>query len=303
MIVFTLSIILACLFVFTGKHNSGKHSRQKGYKMSATNMLIGVLTCVVVCSTFVMVGDYIDPAIGNDFEITAYADGGEYSFNQMLTTLVAKLDSYKSDKGEVPEVETIDNKETLDEEAGVITAVRDESVAYNEDGVPVETPPCLGSFVDSTSVPEVSENTTPAEKPVAVAKTISTPAAKKSKYNLSEADKVALQRVALAEAKCDGVKGMALVMKVILNRYDSPRFPNSVMSIITQKNQFSTYYNGTFAKAKLCDESAQALELVLSGWDETNGALYFEHNPNGKATWQRKNLTQLFTYKGHTFSK
>ena len=300
MIVFTLSIILACLFVFTGKHNTGKHARQKVYKMSATNMLIGVLTCVVVCSTFTMVGDYINPAIGDDFEITAYADGGEYSFNQMLTTLVSKLDSYKR---EIPEDETIDNKDNLGEEAGVITAVRDESVAYNEDGVPVETPPCLGSFVDSTSVPEVSENSTPAEKPVVVEKTISTPAEKKSKYNLSEADKVALQRVALAEAKCDGVKGMALVMKVILNRYDSPRFPNSVMAIITQKNQFSTYYNGTYAKAKLCDESAQALELVLSGWDETNGALYFEHNPNGKATWQRKNLTQLFTYKGHTFSK
>lgn len=303
MIVFTLSIILACLFVFTGKHSTGKHARQKSYKMSVTNMLIGVLTCVVVCSTFTMVGDYINPAIGDDFEITAYADGGEYSFNQMLTTLVAKLDSYKSDKNEIPEVETIDNKDNLDEAAGVITAIRDESVAYNEDGVPVETPPCLGSFVDSTSVPEVSENATPEEKPVAVAKTISTQATKKSKYNLSEADKIALQRVALAEAKCDGVKGMALVMKVILNRYDSSRFPNSVMAIITQKNQFSTYYNGTYAKAKPCDESAQALALVLNGWDESNGALYFEHNPKGKSTWQRRNLTQLFTYKGHTFSK
>ena len=297
-------IVLACLFVFTGKpvvkHLEKSYSRMAIVILYACSLWVGIATINLVAPTF-------SKSVGMlDFGLRTYAlepsnDEDDSEENGMMNILnffnIYKVE-VKSDSEAVqsivnpnPFVEEVDSSTNVDPLAANTT--------YEEEVNPdeVQGPPCLGSFVDETP----ASSATNAVKRVAKATNISS---KKSyKYNLSEADKIALQKVALAEAKCDGVKGMALVMKVILNRLDSPKFPNSVTAIVAQKNQFSTYYNGNYHKAKLCDESYEALELVLTGWDESNGALYFEHNPKGKATWQRKNLTTLFTYKGHTFSK
>ena len=43
-----------------------------------------------------------------------------------------------------------------------------------------------------------------------------------------------------------------------------------------------------------------ALEMVESGWDESQGALYFERNAE-KETWHSKNLIELFVHGKHTF--
>jgi hypothetical protein len=45
----------------------------------------------------------------------------------------------------------------------------------------------------------------------------------------------------------------------------------------------------------------EALELVESGWDESQGALYF--CAGGESQWHQENLTELFTHGGHTFYK
>ena len=301
--VMLLLIILACLFVFTGKPVI-KHLRKSYSKMAivvlyACALWVGVATVNLIAPT-------LDKATSNlNFGLRAYAtDGSEHNEDSTKDRIMNILDFFNFYKVEVPAstevqeivdpepiVETVDESMNSDPLAAITTY--DEEVNPDE----VEGPPCLGSFAEET--PSVPSST--AAKKTATAVNISSK--KTYKYNLSDADKIALQKVALAEAKCDGVKGMALVMKVILNRLDSPKFPNTVMGIITQKNQFTTYYNGNYNKAKICDESLEALELVLTGWDESYGALYFEHNPNGSKTWQRTHLTTLFTYKGHTFSK
>ena len=297
-------IVLACLFVFTGKpvvkHLEKSSSRMAIVILYACSLWVGIATINLVAPTF-------SKSVGMiDFGLRTYAlepsndedDSEENGIMNILNFFNIYKVEVKSDSEALqsivnpnPIVEEVDSSTNVDPLAANTT--HEEEVNPDE----VQGPPCLGSFVDETPATPTKN----AVKQVATATNISS---KKSyKYNLSEADKIALQKVALAEAKCDGVKGMALVMKVILNRLDSPKFPNSVMAIVTQKNQFTTYYNGNYNKAKLCDESYEALELVLTGWDESYGALYFEHNPKGKATWQRKNLTTLFTYKGHTFSK
>ncbi len=297
-------IVLACLFVFTGKpvvkHLEKSYSRMAIVILYACSLWVGIATINLVAPTF-------SKSVGMiDFGLRTYAlepsndedDSEENGIMNILNFFNIYKVEVKSDSEALqsivnpnPIVEEVDSSTNVDPLAANTT--HEEEVNPDE----VQGPPCLGSFVDETPATPTKN----AVKQVATATNISS---KKSyKYNLSEADKIALQKVALAEAKCDGVKGMALVMKVILNRLDSPKFPNSVMAIVTQKNQFTTYYNGNYNKAKLCDESYEALELVLTGWDESYGALYFEHNPKGKATWQRKNLTTLFTYKGHTFSK
>lgn len=297
-------IVLACLFVFTGKpvvkHLEKSYSRMAIVILYACSLWVGIATINLVAPTF-------SKSVGMlDFGLRTYAlepfNDEDDSEENGIMNILNFFNIYKVEvKSDSEVVENIVNPNPIVEEVESSTNADPlaANTTYEEEVNPdeVQGPPCLGSFVDETP----ASPTTSVVTQVTTATNISS---KKSyKYNLSEADKIALQKVALAEAKCDGVKGMALVMKVILNRLDSPKFPNSVMAIVTQKNQFSTYYNGNYHKAKLCDESYEALELVLTGWDESYGALYFEHNPKGKATWQRKNLTTLFTYKGHTFSK
>lgn len=300
-------IVLACLFVFSGKPNTAKHVAHYKYNYSrkgfvavcACALWVGVSTCSIVAPVF---------ATNFDFGLHAYADNGSQSkFDNVLDSIANIFGLYQISDSEDESEEYVKANTSIPIEAsssedmnGTLTDLLAANTTYDAEVYPdeVEGPPCLGSFAEETPA---SSSTSTAKQRTATAVNISSK--KTYKYNLTEAEKVALQKVALAEAKVDGVKGMALVMKVILNRLDSPKFPNDVMSIIKQKNQFSTYYNGNYNKAKICDESLEALELVLTGWDESHGALYFEHNPKGKATWQRKNLTTLFTYKGHTFSK
>lgn len=295
-------IILACLFVFTGKpvikHLRKSYSRMAIVILYACALWVGLATINLIAPTFSKNIAMID------FGVRAYAtDGSEHddSMKNRLMSILDFINIYKVEDSASVEVQEIVNPEpiveTVDDttNSDPLTALTTYDGEVNPDEV--QGPPCLGSFAEET--PSVPSSTV--EKQAATA--VNTSSKKSYKYNLSEADKVAIQKVALAEAKNDGVKGMALVMKVVLNRLESPKFPNTVNGIITQKNQFSTYYNGTYHKAKICDESLQALEMVLNGWDESYGALYFEHNPYGHATWQRKNLTTLFTYKGHTFSK
>lgn len=50
-----------------------------------------------------------------------------------------------------------------------------------------------------------------------------------------------LARCVQAEAGNQGLMGKQLVVDVILNRVDSPRFPNDVASVISQPGQFSVY--------------------------------------------------------------
>lgn len=50
-----------------------------------------------------------------------------------------------------------------------------------------------------------------------------------------------LARCVQAEAGNQGLMGKQLVVDVILNRVDSPRFPNDIASVISQPGQFSVY--------------------------------------------------------------
>lgn len=118
--------------------------------------------------------------------------------------------------------------------------------------------------------------------------------------DLSEADITALQKIAIAEASVDGVEGEALVMRVVLNRVYSSEFPDSVTEVISQYNQFATYANGSYETAVPDETSAEAWSMVENGWDESQGAMWFERTSEGD-TWHSTSLTYLFTYGGHSF--
>jgi len=113
-------------------------------------------------------------------------------------------------------------------------------------------------------------------------------------------DRKMLMKIAMAEAEGESVEGKALVMLVVLNRVWSDDFPGTIEEVIFQPKQFSPVTEGgRYYTTEPNEECYEALELVLSGWDESQGALYFESA--GKSDWHRKNLEFLFQYGNHYF--
>lgn len=86
--------------------------------------------------------------------------------------------------------------------------------------------------------------------------------------NLTFEEQDLLERIAMAEARGEGSVGMALVMRVVLNR--SLKTGQSIHDVIYAPNQF--YTAGMTAGN---DECHEALAMVMDGWDESNGAIYF----------------------------
>lgn len=113
-------------------------------------------------------------------------------------------------------------------------------------------------------------------------------------------DSERLMKIAMAEAESEGVEGKALVMLVVLNRVWSDDFPGTIEEVIFQPRQFSVVTEGgRYYTTEPDAECYEALELVLSGWDESYGALYFESCAG--SSWHSRNLEFLFELGNHKF--
>lgn len=109
-----------------------------------------------------------------------------------------------------------------------------------------------------------------------------------------------LLKIAMAEAEGESVEGKALVMLTVLNRVWSEHFPDNIEEVVFQENQFSpTVPGGRYWTTTPNAGCYEALELVMSGWDESQGALYFEST--GHDGWHSQNLEFLFEAGGHKF--
>ena len=131
---------------------------------------------------------------------------------------------------------------------------------------------------------------------------------KEYKYDLCEADYEALLKIVQAEAGSEDEEGKMLVAGVILNRVDSSKFPETVTKVVMQKEngiyQFSPVANGTYQRARVTEETVEAVERVLAGEDITEGALYFvsrKYADPDKMKWFDNSLTKLFEHGGHEF--
>ena len=109
--------------------------------------------------------------------------------------------------------------------------------------------------------------------------------------NLTERECELLEQIAMAESGNQDTKGKALVMRVVLNRAELHDM--SIEDVIFAPNQF--YTAGMCAGDEGCHE---ALAMILEGWDESEGALYF-----CSKGWNYYGDTHLFKYGGHWFSK
>lgn len=123
-------------------------------------------------------------------------------------------------------------------------------------------------------------------------------------YDWDGEDERMLAKLAMAEAEGESVEGKALVILVALNRAWSDKFPDSIEEVIFQHYgdvwQFSPVAEGGRYWTTEPDAGCyEALELVMGGWDESQGALYFEST--GKDGWHSQNLEFLFEFGGHRF--
>ncbi len=109
-----------------------------------------------------------------------------------------------------------------------------------------------------------------------------------------------LLKIAMAEAEGESVEGKALVMLVVLNRVWDDAFPNTIGEVIFQKNQFSPVANGgRYWTTEPNEGCYEALKMVRHGWDESQGALYFESCEGDN--WHSRNLEYLFREGNHKF--
>ena len=129
-----------------------------------------------------------------------------------------------------------------------------------------------------------------------------------SKYQLTEKELEVLLRIVEAEAGCEDEEGKLLVANVILNRLNSPKFPDSITEVVFQREngvaQFSPAYDGSCAEVS--EETVKAVGRALKGEDISDGALYFaarKYAEDDRMRWFDEKLTLLFRYGGHEFFK
>ena len=127
---------------------------------------------------------------------------------------------------------------------------------------------------------------------------------------LSDSDQDLLMRIAIAEAGNQGVKGMALVMRVVLNRWQSGHYGETIHDVIYRKRDFYTpgmYQNSIFdvwesqltqGQRRQILEARAAYAWVVFNWDESEGALYFCADG-----WNYYGKEHLFKYEDHWFSR
>ena len=100
-----------------------------------------------------------------------------------------------------------------------------------------------------------------------------------------------LALVVEAEAGNQDLTGKRLVVDVILNRVDSPYFPDTIEGVITDEGQFSSYANGAVDEAgwhmQQSDYDAVIAEIYGDRLDED---IYFftagGYNPSGSDAYQ-----------------
>ena len=105
---------------------------------------------------------------------------------------------------------------------------------------------------------------------------------KPSDYTSS--DLYLLARCIYAEARGESYTGQVAVGAVVLNRVDSPDFPNTIAGVIYQKNAFTAVNDGQINLQP--DQTAlNAASDAMNGWDPTYGCLYYYNPAVATSSW------------------
>jgi N-acetylmuramoyl-L-alanine amidase len=115
-----------------------------------------------------------------------------------------------------------------------------------------------------------------------------------SDYNL-------LARVISAEARGEPYEGQVAVGAVILNRVESPLFPDTIPGVIYQPGAFTCLTDGQFNQPVQAS-AFRAAQAALNGWDPSGGSIYYYNPATAISQWIRSRPIMLRIGK-HNFCK
>lgn len=114
-------------------------------------------------------------------------------------------------------------------------------------------------------------------------------------YDFTEEETELLLKIGMAERGNTGcTECIALVMRTVLNRVEGPKFSSTIRGVIYAQDQFTPVAEGTFESAVPNEACYEALDMIRYGWDESQGALYYEWCEG--ESWHSKNLNLLLQH-------
>ena len=121
-------------------------------------------------------------------------------------------------------------------------------------------------------------------------------------YDFTAEEETLLLKLAMAERGETGCKEcIARVMHTALKRVEGPKFASTIRGVIYAEGQFTPVADGSFERAEPNDLCREALEWIRRGWDESQGALYYEWCEG--ESWHSRNLQLLTTHCDVRFYK
>lgn len=124
---------------------------------------------------------------------------------------------------------------------------------------------------------------------------------------MSDTDYDTLLHIVEAESGGEDIKGRIMVANVIMNRVESPQFPDSVTEVVWDTEggyQFSPTYDGRIGTVEISPETEDAVRQALEGTDYSQGALFFvakDQAAKENVDWFERDLKKLFEHGVHTF--
>jgi spore germination cell wall hydrolase CwlJ-like protein len=168
------------------------------------------------------------------------------------------------------------------------------------------TETCMETETETATMPatlpetETTAETTMKEETETESETEPTTEETETQPMFTEEERIMLQKIAWVEAGNVDAQAMAMVMRVVLNRVESPAFPNTIAEVIYQQDQFTPVTLGIYDTAQPNERTAEALALIESGYDGVYGATYFS---TPKSEWHRRTLQEICEYRGIIFWK
>lgn len=143
----------------------------------------------------------------------------------------------------------------------------------------------------STTTTTLTEGTTLTTQQVAENQTIAIPtepvpvesdsvAEVNSTYPITEYERILLCNIVANESGSDWISiyDKACVVACVINRTNSPDFPNTIEAVLTQPYQFSGYYASDCYYPTVTDACIQAVDYYFEHSNEFGDYLYFEGN-------------------------
>lgn len=123
--------------------------------------------------------------------------------------------------------------------------------------------------------------------------------------SLSNEEKDLFARLVEAEAKGESYEGKVAVATVVLNRLESPEFPDTITNVIYEvvgnAYAFSPVQNGAINNPA-SDESKRAVDEALTRKDRLHESIYFYNPDIATDTWIRTREV-VTTIGNHVFAK